>query len=98
MTTPSKPSSEISRLLPPPRTKTGSERPAAQASASRTSSTEVARKKKRAGPPMPMVVNGARGTFSCRSISDVRRTIQELCDYPDVLMHVAHQLLDRFDQ
>src|SRR5689334_8186749 len=62
-TSPSNPSSAISTLLPPARTKTFSPCDDAQSSASRISSTLVASMKYFAGPPMPRVVKGARGTL-----------------------------------
>src|SRR5262245_11282925 len=62
-TRPLKPSSEMTRLLPPPSTNT--DPPCHSATAARWS-TCVARANQRAGPPIPNVVNGASGTCSCR--------------------------------
>src|ERR1043166_6556380 len=70
-TSPSNPSSEIRRLLPPPRMKSGSERSRAQSIASRNTSISTARTKYRAGPPIPMVVKGASGTF-CSMVTVIR--------------------------
>jgi hypothetical protein len=56
--------------------KIGTDCSPAQRSASRISSTLVARRNQRAGPPIPMVVRGASGTFSSSSMAG--QTIQDL--------------------
>src|SRR5690348_12542377 len=59
ITVPSKPSSETTRLLPPPRISTGSPVASADRTASMSSSSVPARTKPRAGPPRRSVVKSA---------------------------------------
>ena len=63
-TRPGKPLSRTSRLLPPPRTKSGRLRSRAHATAAAMSSSLAAVAKNCAGPPMPKVVYGASATES----------------------------------
>jgi len=56
ITVPGKPSSEITRLLPPPSTSNGSPRWSAALTAAMISSSVPATTKRRAGPPSPRVV------------------------------------------
>ncbi len=56
ITVPGKPSSEMTRLLPPPRTSSGSPRWSAARTAAMISSSVPATTKRRAGPPSPRVV------------------------------------------
>src|SRR5882757_695141 len=59
ITVPSKPSSATTRLLPPPRIRTGSPAASADRTASTSSSSVSARAKARAGPPSRTVVKSA---------------------------------------
>src|SRR5688572_10591770 len=68
-TSPSKPASAITRLLPPPRTNSGVPFAVLQRCARSTSSIVRARSSHRAAPPTPSVVSGASGSASTASRS-----------------------------
>src|SRR2546430_7956310 len=75
---PGNPESRKTTLLPPPKTYAGRRRSAAYASAARTSSSEPHSTNKRAFPPSPNVVYGARGTCSRSSTTHPPRWLPVL--------------------
>src|SRR5688572_15603954 len=68
-TSPSMPSSAITRLLPPPSTNNGIFRSVHQRCAAATSPAEAARVNQAASPPTPSVLSGASGTRARGSIA-----------------------------